>query len=189
MAISLFEKRASHIVYHKESVTQKIHKTAGTEQQEGIKIFKERWMKKVDKDFSKYQKNDNKGRYPVDISFVTCVNDVSQYRSYVIGSLFKTKTKKNYEIIPVLNFGNPYSAAHALNIGIAKARSNIVVLCHQDVLFYEDWIDMLFERIEEIETRTKKWGVIGTAGISRRDDIIGVVHNMKGKLPKKFMIF
>ena len=50
-----------------------------------------------------------------------------------------------------MNFGNPYSAAQALNIGIDKARSNIVVLCHQDVLFYENWVEMLFERITEIE--------------------------------------
>lgn len=173
---------ANAIVYHKESVTQKIHKTSGTKQKEGIITFKERWMSKVDKDFVKYQNNDAKGKYPVDVSFVTCVNNMSQYRSYVVGSLFKSKTLKNYEIIPILNFGNPYSAAHALNIGLDRARSDIVVFCHQDVLFYEDWVDMLFDRIQEIETRTKKWGVIGTAGISRRDDIVGVVHNMKGRL-------
>jgi hypothetical protein len=41
---------------------------------------------------------------------------------------------------------------------------------------------MLFDRIKEVENRTKKWGVLGTAGISRRDDTVGVVHNMKGRL-------
>jgi GT2 family glycosyltransferase len=173
---------ANAVVHHAESVTQKVHKTAGAKQQAGIKVFKERWMNKVSKDFSGYQNNKDKGVNPVDISFVTCVNDMAQYRSYVIGSLFKTKSNKNYEIIPILNFGNPYSAAHALNIGIGRARSDIVVLCHQDVLFYEQWIDMLFDRIKEVENRTKKWGVLGTAGISRRDDTVGVVHNMKGRL-------
>ena len=173
---------ANAVVYHKESTTQKKYKTAGVKQQDGIKIFKERWMKKVPKDFAAYQQNMDKGKRTIDISFVTCVNNIAQYRSYVVGSLFKNKTDKKYEIIPIMNFGNPYSAAQALNLGIIKARGEIVVLCHQDVLFYENWIDMLFERIVEVENRTKKWGVLGTAGITVREDTVGVVHNIKGSL-------
>ena len=169
-------------VYHKESVTQKKHRTAGEKQQIGIQAFKDRWMRKVEQDFVQFQKNMSKGLRRTDISFVTCVNNMTQYRNYVVGSLFKNKTGKTYEVIPVLNFDNPHSAAGALNIGIEKARGDIVVLCHQDVLFYENWVEMLFERITEVETRTKKWGVLGTAGISKRDDTIGVVHNMKGNL-------
>lgn len=173
---------ANAVVFHAESVTQNKHKTAGEKQQIGIKAFKERWMSKVECDFGLYQKYKDRGLSKIDVSFVTCVNNVVQYRNYVAGSLFKSKTKLNYEIIPIFNFGNPYSASQALNIGIDRARSDIVVLCHQDVLFYEDWVDMLFERISEVEKRTKKWGVLGTAGISKRDDTVGVVHNMKGSL-------
>jgi len=172
------------IVYHAESVTQRKHKTAGAAQQEGIKVFKERWMKKVKKDFGVLQRNSGAGVHKVDVSFVTCVNNMTQYRNYVLGSLFKNSTKKNYEVVPVMNFGNPHSAAAALNLGLDRAKAEIVVFCHQDVLFYENWVDMMFERIKEIEQlpNKKKWGVIGTAGISKRDDTIGVVHNMKGKI-------
>lgn len=173
---------ANAVVYHAESVTQKKYKTASVAQKKGIEVFKERWMGKVEIDFPKYQKDASKGLRKIELSFVTCVNNMTQYRNYIVGSLFKNTTERIYETIPVLNFGNPHSAAAALNIGINKARGNIVVLCHQDVVFYEQWVDMLFERIEEVETRTKKWGVLGTAGISKRDDTVGVVHNMKGRL-------
>ena len=171
---------ANAIVIHSESITQNKFKTSGEKQQIGIKAFKERWMSEVEIDFPLYQRDSNKGRMKVDISFVTCVNNVEQYRNLVIGSLFKSGTNKYYEIIPVLNFGNPYSAAKALNAGLDLARGEIVVFCHQDIVFYKEWIDMLYERIAEIEKQTTKWGVLGTAGISENDNTTGVVHNMRG---------
>jgi GT2 family glycosyltransferase len=169
-------------VLHAESVTQKKHKTAGEKQQIGIRAFKERWMSKIKVDFPQLQRDATKDLYKIDVSFVTCVNNLQQYRNYVVGSLFKNDTQKTYEIIPVLNFGNPYSAAEALNIGLDKARGNIVVFCHQDVIYYETWIDMMYERIAEIEAGNHNWGVIGTAGITKRDDTVGVVHGIKGSL-------
>ena len=174
---------ANSVLMHAESITQKKHKTSGVKQQEGIKVFKERWMKRVKLDFGALQKHANYGLYKKDISFVTCVNNLTQYRNYIIASLFNNKTDKNYEIIPILNFGNKYSAAQALNLGIEKANADIVVLCHQDVVFYENWINLLFDRISDIEENaTKNWGVLGTAGITKKDDTYGVVHNLKGKL-------
>jgi hypothetical protein len=140
-------------------------------------------MKKGDIDFPKYQQNMAKGLKRVEVSFVTCVNNLTQYRNYVVGSLFKNNTSYNYEMVPVLNLGNPYSAAQALNIGLDRARGKIVVFCHQDVMFYENWVDMFFDRVKEIESKVgQKWGVIGTAGITQKEDTIGVVHNRKGSI-------
>ena len=173
---------ANAVVFHDESSTQKRYGTAGDLQRKGISEFKKRWMKRVEKDYTMYQRDIDKNILDVDISFVTCINNLTQYRNYIVGSLFMNKTKRNYEIIPIMNFNNPYSAAQALNIGIEKARANIVVLCHQDVLFYNNWIDLLFKRIDEIERKDKRWGVIGTAGITLKDETLGVVYNMKGRL-------
>lgn len=169
-------------VIHSESVTQKKFKTAGQKQKEGIEYFKKTWMPKCKKDFYSFMKSNKINRYDVDISFVCCVNNLKQYSNFVVGSLFKNNTKRNYETIPILNFGNKYSAARALNIGLKKARSDIVVFLHQDVMLFDGWIDMLFERISEIEKKDKRWGVIGTAGISVKDDTIGLVYNMKGSV-------
>jgi len=169
-------------VIHSESVTQKKYKTGGDLQGAGIAAFKERWMNKVELDFLAYQKDPSKGKVDVDVSFVTCVNNLQQFSSHVYGSLLKSETKRNYEILGILNFGNIHSAAGALNIGIEKASSDIVVLCHQDVIFYKEWVDMLFDRIDEIEGRGNKWGVLGTAGITSNDVTVGVVHSIKGSL-------
>jgi len=169
-------------VFHRESVTQNKFKTGGEKQKAGIEYFKKTWMPKAEKDFNKYMKLVGKNKYPVDISFVTCVNNLQQYTNYVVGSLFSNKTGKNYEIIPILNFGNKYSAARALNIGIDKARGSLIILIHQDVIFLKGWVEMLYERIAEIEKEDKGWGVLGTAGINTKDDTIGIVYNTKGRV-------
>jgi len=167
-------------VIHAESVSQKKYPTSGTKQKDGIALFKSRWLNKVDLDFLKLMKEKNFDR--LDVSFVVCVSNKEQLATHVVGSLLHSKTKKKIEIVPIFNEGNRYSAAQALNLGTDTAKSNLIVLCHQDVAFFEDWIDNLFERISEIETETNKWGVLGTAGITRKDDTIGVVYSGSGSI-------
>jgi hypothetical protein len=121
------------------------------------------------------------GNIKYDLSFVTCTNNIVQYTRYVATSLLNNQTTKNYEILPVLNFGNRYSAAEALNLGMDRARGDIIVACHQDVVFYNNWIETLFLRIEGIEKLEGEWGVLGTAGITKKERAIGRVHNIKGK--------
>jgi len=173
---------AKAIAIHDESATQKKLKQHGPLQKAGIVEFKKRWMAKVTKDYGSVIKGTYKNECRVDVSFVTCVSDMPQYLSMVAGSLFKGTKNKNYEIIPILNRGNKYSAAQALNLGIDIARSNIIVCCHQDILFYDGWADQLFERVAEIEKKAKNWGVLGVAGIDQKDNTIGIVHNMRGKI-------
>lgn len=174
----LYAARA--VVLHKESATQKKYKTGGERQRAGIKIFKERWAKKVRHDIVIFMRNRDYGINDIDISFVTCVNNVQQYSNYIVGSLFLSNTKKNYEFIPILNNENKYSAAQALNLGINMSRGNIIVMCHQDVVFYEDWVDLLYDRIKAINNN--EWGVLGTAGITKKDKTMGVVYNLKGRM-------
>jgi GT2 family glycosyltransferase len=170
-------------VFHRESITQNKFKTAGEKQKAGIVLFKQTWMAKVRKDFYLLPKHAGKSKYKVDVSFVTCVSNLKQYTNFVVASLFNNQTAKNYEIVPVLNFGNKYSAAQALNLGISKARGKIIVCCHQDLILLKPWIDMLFERIAEIEDLDdNNWGILGTAGITAKDDTIGVVYNVKGRI-------
>jgi GT2 family glycosyltransferase len=171
---------ANAVVFHVESATQKKYGTGGKLQKEGIAVFKKRWMRKVEIDMPKFRSNPQKGVQKIDVSFVTCINNVQQYARFVVGPLFLNGTNKNYEIIPIFNTNNRYSAAQALNIGINKARGDIIVLCHQDVLFFKGWVDLMFERIGEIGHN--KWGVLGTAGITERDKTVGAVYNLKGRM-------
>lgn len=169
-------------VIHKESVTQNKFKTGGEKQKAGIAYFKKTWVPKAEKDFYKYMKLMGKGRANIDISFVTCVNNLHQYTNYVMGSLLRCDMKRTYELIPILNFGNKYSASQALNVGKDRAKGKIIIFIHQDVAFFKDWVDLLYERIDEIEKEDKKWGVLGTAGITEKDDTIGIVYNTKGRM-------
>jgi len=173
---------ANALVFHSESVSQKKYSTSGERQKEGIKVFKERWAGKIEKDFVKFQKDISKGLRKIDISFVTCVNNKQQYISYVVNSLFKSDTTKQYEMIPIFNFNNDYSASQALNIGRDKAKGDIIVFCHQDVRFFDRWITLLYDRVSQIEKTDKLWGVLGTAGINQKDDTTGVVYNGKRKM-------
>jgi len=122
----------------------------------------------------------------IDISFISCICNTEQYKNMVVSSLTKNKTLKQYDIIPIYNFENQYSAAQALNIGMEKAKSDIVVLCHQDVGFPENWIDKLYERILQVEKITKNWGVIGTNGVSPRWEKFGLAYDRNGKVVWRF---
>ncbi|RYF04261.1 MAG: hypothetical protein EOO40_11385, partial [Deltaproteobacteria bacterium] len=84
----------------------------------------------------------------------------------------------DYEVLPVFNHGNPYSASQALNLGIEQAQAPYVVLCHQDVIFYKCWLEILRVRIEEIGH--SQWGMLGTAGIRRDGLAAGAVQRLDG---------
>lgn len=176
---------ASSVLIHHESQTQKVIKTGGEKQKAGIAYFKNTWMRgphPVDFDLVRYIKQPQMNIRPIDISFITCISDVQKYNRCVVGSLFNTKSEKSYEIVPIINKGNIYSAAQALNLGMEKARGKLLVFAHQDVIFYNDWINLLFSRVKEIEQKKGKWGVLGTAGINEKDHTIGVVYNVKGRV-------
>ncbi|WP_324290965.1 glycosyltransferase [Chryseobacterium wangxinyae] len=66
-----------------------------------------------------------------------------------------------YEIIPVLN-PNLYSITKAYNIGISKARYDIFLFIHEDILFHtKNWGSKLVCHL-----RDSKTGVVGIAGSS-----------------------
>jgi hypothetical protein len=58
-------------------------------------------------------------------------------------------------------------------MGLAKAAGEIIVFCHQDVVFPERWIRRLYEQISIIERTHKDWGVLGTFGIAKNGMLAG----------------
>lgn len=118
------------------------------------------------------------------ISFVTLVNKEDVYLNNVLGSLYNQKA----EFIPIFN---PTSATKGLNAGIKKASNDIIVCCHQDVRFSDDWILKLFEQIKLL--KDENWGVLGTYGIAMDGNhgagniLSGRKKLYYGKLPCKVM--
>jgi hypothetical protein len=124
------------------------------------------------------QENAGAGVVQMDLSVVSCTNDYVQFASHVFGSLLNNTTRRQCEVVPVLNVNNPHSAASALNLGIQQASADFVVLCHQDVVFYKAWVEILFARIAQLGSRP--WAILGTAGIRLDGVTTGVVHRLCG---------
>jgi len=91
------------------------------------------------------------------VSVVTLVSHERMYRMNVAGTLPPDRV----QLIPIRK---ARSAAWGLNQGIALARNDLVVCCHQDVRFSKGWIDALLSQISLLPV--KDFGILGTYGIS-----------------------
>jgi Glycosyltransferase like family len=56
------------------------------------------------------------------------------------------------------------SAAAAYNSGLQKAKTDLVVLIHQDVYLPKGWIDSLQAAVESLSISDPEWGVLGVWG-------------------------
>lgn len=83
----------------------------------------------------------------------------------LLQSINSNRTNHDIEIIPIYNNNNLYSASVALNIGLQAAKSDIVVIAHQDVILLNNW----FSKLDEIiATLPENWGLISSAGIAKK---------------------
>ncbi len=114
------------------------------------------------------------------VSIVTCVNDNDKYDLCVRESLAKNCQNKLAELIAIDNTDNLLSAPQALNKGLKKARTDLVVFCHQDVVFSPNWLENLLEQITIIEQTQKNWGVLGTFGVARNGMFAGHIIDAHG---------
>jgi hypothetical protein len=92
------------------------------------------------------------------LSFVVCVSHLPTLRGQLLASPILAAGSE-HELIVVQNCP---SAAHGLNRGIERAKSDWVVCLHQDVVLPEGWDDMAIEQLALAEQR---FGPIGVAGV------------------------
>jgi len=131
----------------------------------------ERWTKMVQD--TNYFKEKNKRtkwrriREPTyDLSIITLVNDMNHYYKFM-QTLKQQKGQHNIEIIAIPNFNNMFtSLSKALNCGLNVCNSENVILCHQDLLVPNDWLNRIRKNIQQLEVDKVDWGVIGPAGIT-----------------------
>lgn len=97
-------------------------------------------------------------------SFCSLVTDIALYREMVASFREKGFSEAACEFLYVDNTaGNRFDAYAGLNVLIARARGEFLVLCHQDILAYDD-IALLDARLQELTARDPDWGVAGNAG-------------------------
>lgn len=105
-------------------------------------------------------------------SIISCISKPDVYDECVLRSVNARRKGHDVEFVPVLNMEGLYSASLALNVGIDSSKSDILVICHQDVeLLTDDWFGKVEGIIDSIDD---DWAIIGSAGISLdfgRDDI------------------
>jgi len=116
------------------------------------------------------------------ISFISCVNNFDIYRECVEYSLSKQTSGFDIELAPVDNVNSEFSCPAALNQGLEKTQGEIVVFCHQDVIFPFFWIDNLFSQIDIVNKLHKEWGVLGVFGIATNGSRAGHVVDLHGHL-------
>ncbi len=117
---------------------------------------------------------------PAMISVVSCVNDFEKYNRCVGISFQEEEAPDRVELVAIDNTGNGLSAPAALNQGLKKASGEIIVFCHQDVIFPQGWIERLFEQISIVERTHKNWGVLGTFGVAKNGMFAGHIIDPSG---------
>jgi hypothetical protein len=84
------------------------------------------------------------------------------------------------------------SAAAAYNSGLDAAHNDLVVFCHQDILFPAGWADAFLKRLEELERRDADWGVVGCAGRTREEEVAAHIYRhdreLRGTAPLPAMV-
>jgi hypothetical protein len=105
------------------------------------------------------EKQDTQINQNKDITFIVCTNNISQLNKILVKSL--QPFRERMDLIVVYNLNGKYSAAQALNLGMAKAKTDWLVLTHQDVEYSKNWVDVVFLELQ----RLPKVGVAGLAGV------------------------
>ncbi len=105
------------------------------------------------------------------LSIITVVSRSDVYDRCLLQSVVENRKKHNIEIIPIYNEHNQYSASTALNLGIEVAKSDYLIIAHQDIRLLYDWFDKLYDVLDNLPD---DFAVLGSAGIALQytiDDI------------------
>jgi hypothetical protein len=103
----------------------------------------------------------------IPITFVVPVSDDAVYeKCFAASPLFKLDG--TVERFCQKGFGN---ASMAFNKAIDEAKNDILVFCHQDIMFPASWGHRFVERLEELNSVDPHWGVVGCAGMTDRSEV------------------
>jgi len=94
------------------------------------------------------------------ITFVSAVNDRKIFAdNLLISPIFSSPHP--HQIIAQVGFS---SAARAYNDAIEQSENEIIVFCHQDMIFPNDWISNLGRSLQYLHSTDPNWGVLGCFG-------------------------
>ncbi len=97
-----------------------------------------------------------------EFSIVCCISKPDVFDECLLTSAKEVGRGYDWEIVPILNTNNIYSASGALNVGIDASKSDIVIFAHQDIRLLDNWFEILRSLIAQMP---EDWGILGCAGI------------------------
>jgi hypothetical protein len=97
-------------------------------------------------------------------SMCTLVSNMDEYKLLLDSAKKAGFNNENTEFIYIDNSENKYDAYDGLNQCLNKASAKYVILVHQDVEFKFDDIEVLKDKITEIDTIDSKWAILGNTG-------------------------
>lgn len=111
-------------------------------------------------------KSINKTReYDYKYTICTLVTDPVEYKE-----MFTSFTKAGFSenICEYLyadnSIENTFDAFYGINRFLQEAKGRYIILCHQDILLHDDNIEVLDNRIKEIDDLDPNWGILANAG-------------------------
>ena len=91
-------------------------------------------------------------------SIVTIVNNDEVYDKCLLQSM-KLERRLDIEFIPILNYNNKFTASVALNYGLAVAKGEYIIVCHQEVGIKPGTMDILDKLL------TPEVMILGASGV------------------------
>lgn len=127
-----------------------------------------------------------------EFSICTLVTNISEYQEMADSFKKAGFTEENSEFLYIDNSnGNAYDGYTGLNTFLNTAAGKYIIICHQDILLNFDTLDVLKQRIAEIDGIDPDWAILGNAGygdfntkLYRITDPWGE-NQKKGDLPAK----
>jgi hypothetical protein len=109
--------------------------------------------------------SDQSGPRSEAISFVTCVNDFSEFQHNLGAS--PAASSRRHEWIVIDNTDNKVSPdiCKIYNDALARASNDLVLFFHQDVFVPPAWETQFYAALAELEQIDRQWGVLGAAGV------------------------
>jgi len=117
------------------------------------------------------------------ITFIILVGNEDVYQQCFLSSPLFSDTRLDFQIIAQRGFG---TAGAAFNEGIARAKHDLIVCIHQDVILPVHWSERFQARRGELESQGIPLGVVGCWGITSQGERAGhVYHRDRQLFPRK----
>jgi hypothetical protein len=108
-------------------------------------------------------------------SLITCSNNIDSYTRNVVASISQGAAEP--ELLLVDNRDNRFSLPEALNLGAANATGDVLIYCHQDVIFPPDWLRVAEAQLRLVAVRDPRWGVVGVMGVQAGGRLAGHIRD------------